>query len=268
VAFLNKIVVCDDEDAIAHLIAMALGDAGFLCLRARDGEQALFLAGVESPDLMILDVMMPKVDGIQACRKIKADPLLSRIPILMLTSLASVDDKVKGLDAGADDYLAKPFDLRELHARVKALLRASRRERDRSPTTSLPGPAALEQTVDERIHKKEPFALVHAELDGFDAFVDRRGFRDGEQLVATVGRALAGVTRGLVLTHLGGDDFALVVASGEAKEVARRIADAASEALPTGTEVRLRTTVVDAGAQPTVDGLARAMAAARRRPQS
>src|SRR5207245_6949226 len=123
-AWLNKIVVCDDEDALAHLVSMTLGDAGYLCLRARDGEQALFLASVEQPDLMILDVMMPKVDGLQACRKLKADPLLSRIPILMLTSLASIDDKVKGLESGADDYLAKPFDLRELHARVRALIRS------------------------------------------------------------------------------------------------------------------------------------------------
>ncbi len=263
-ALLNKIVICDDEDAIAHLVNMALGDAGYLCLRARDGEQAILLAAVEAPDLMILDVMMPKVDGIAACRRIKADPVLSRIPILMLTSLASVDDKVKGLEAGADDYLAKPFDLRELHARVRALLRASRRERDRSPTTHLPGPAALEQAVEERVRAGAPFAIIHAELAGFDALVDERGHREGEAVVAAVGRALAGVTRGLTLTHLGGDDFALVVPAAEAGEVAARITAAAAEAAP----LKLRTVTVPSGDKPTADGLARAVAAARKRAQS
>jgi PleD family two-component response regulator len=266
VALLNKIVVCDDEDAIAHLINIALGDAGYLCLRARDGEQAIFLATVESPDLMILDVMMPKVDGIAACKRIKGDPLLSRIPILMLTSLAGIDDKVKGLEAGADDYLAKPFDLRELTARVRALIRTSRRERDRSPTTSLPGPAALEAAVEERIQGGAPFALLHCELDGFDAFVDAQGFREGVQLVGSVGRALAGPARGLSLTHLGGDDFALLVASGHADETARMLVDAVAEATAEiKPAVKLAVTVIDSSAAPTADGLARAVAQARKR---
>jgi DNA-binding response OmpR family regulator len=267
VAFFNKIVVCDDEDAIAHLINMALGDAGYLCLRARDGEQAIFLATVESPDLMILDVMMPKVDGMAACKKIKSDPILSRIPILMLTSLAGVDDKVKGLEAGADDYLAKPFDLRELHARVRALLRSSRRERDRSPTTHLPGPAALESAVEEQFAAKKPFALIHAELDGFDAYVDHQGWKSGEALTASVGRALAVVARGLVLTHIGGDDFALVVPGGasEVRQTVDALREAAAGVLPSHLEVRLRTTVVESSAATNADGLARAMANARRR---
>src|SRR5688572_27854758 len=116
---LKKIVVAEDDDSIAHLIAAALGDAGFLCLRARDGEEALTLTRREAPDLLILDLMMPRLDGIEVTRRLKADVLASRIPILMLTAMGGVDDRVKGLDAGADDYLGKPFDLRELAARVR-----------------------------------------------------------------------------------------------------------------------------------------------------
>jgi DNA-binding response OmpR family regulator len=268
VGLLNKIVVCDDEDAIAHLVNMALGDAGYLCLRARDGEQAVFLAGVEAPDLLILDVMMPKVDGIAACKRLKSDPILSRIPILMLTSLAGIDDKVRGLESGADDYLAKPFDLRELTARVRALIRSSRRERDRSPVTLLPGPAALEQAVEVWLAEGRRFALMLAELDGFEKFVDVHGYREGEALVAAVGRALSSVSRGLVLTHLGGDDFALVVPSAEAAEIERMIADAAAEAIGPAREprVKLAVTTVDSATAPTADGLARAVAQARRKP--
>lgn len=144
---LKKLVIAEDDDAVAHLVAATLGDAGFLCLRARDGEEALNLTRTELPDLLVLDVMMPKMDGLQVCTRIKSDVVLSRIPILMLTSLAGVDDRVAGLEAGADDYLPKPFDLRELAARVKALIRQSRRERDRNPITNLPSSPAIEDQV-------------------------------------------------------------------------------------------------------------------------
>src|SRR5204863_5133894 len=108
VPFLKKVVVGEDEDAIAHLIEATLGDAGYLCLRGRDGEAALELVRNEAPDLLILDVLMPKMDGLDTVRRLKADPVLSKVPVLMLTSLSDVDDKVRGLNAGADDYLGKP----------------------------------------------------------------------------------------------------------------------------------------------------------------
>src|SRR3954454_476487 len=128
---LKKIVIAEDDDAIAHMVSMALGDAGYLCLRARDGDEALKLVKAHDPDLLVLDVMMPRVDGLEVARRLKADVMWSRTPILMLTALAQVDDQVQGLEAGADAYMSKPFDLRELGARVKAMIRTARRERDR-----------------------------------------------------------------------------------------------------------------------------------------
>ena len=156
---LNKIVVAEDDDAIAHMVNMALGDAGFLCLRARNGEEAINLVKVQSPDLLILDVMMPRCDGMEVVRKLRGDVLTSKTPILMLTALGTVEHKVEGLEAGADDYVTKPFDLRELAARVKALIRASRRERERNPTSGLPGstPCSMGSQV------KNPFAVWHRE---------------------------------------------------------------------------------------------------------
>ena len=133
---LKKIVVAEDDDAIAHLVNMALGDAGYLCLRAHDGEEALRLVRAHDPDLLVLDVMMPRVDGLEVARRLKSDVMWSRTPILMLTALGGVDAQVEGLEAGADAYMAKPFNLREFAARVKALIRASRRERDRSTIRS------------------------------------------------------------------------------------------------------------------------------------
>ena len=208
---LNKVVVAEDDEAISHLVAATLGDAGYLCLRARDGEEALVMVRRELPDALILDVMMPKLDGIEVARRLKADVISSRVPILMLTSLGDVANKVKGLDAGADDYLAKPFDFRELRARVRALIRHSRRERDRNPSTNLPGAGALEDHVDSRLKSGETFTVMHVTFEHFEDFTDQQGFRRAEEVIARAGALILGRARGeAFLAHVGGDDFVLV----------------------------------------------------------
>jgi CheY-like chemotaxis protein len=173
---LKKIVIAEDDDAIAHMVNMALGDAGFLCLRARDGDEALKLVKAHDPDLLVLDVMMPRVDGLEVARRLKADVMWSRTPILMLTALAQVDDQVQGLEAGADAYMSKPFDLRELGARVKALIRSARRERDRSPTTNLPGSRAIDEEIEGALKSGKPTACVHIDVLNFDSYADQAAF--------------------------------------------------------------------------------------------
>lgn len=229
---LNKIVVAEDDDAIAHMVNMALGDAGFLCMRARDGAEALHLVRVHAPDLLVLDVMMPKVDGHEVARKLKADVILSKIPILMLTALEDVDSKVAGFDAGADDYLSKPFDLREFGARVRALLRQTRRERDRNPITDLPGAAAVDEQVEAVLGGQREAAFVHVGVVGFDDYADRVGYARAQELVAALGRCALSETRragsGFV-GHLGGVDFVAVVEPAAAEELARSMRAAFAE---------------------------------------
>jgi diguanylate cyclase (GGDEF)-like protein len=228
---LKKIVVAEDDDAIAHLVSAALGDAGFLCLRARDGMEAISLARREAPDLLILDVMMPQADGLEVAKRLKADVLASRIPILMLTSLSTVDDRVKGLDAGADDYLSKPFDLRELNARVRALIRSAKRERDRNPTTNLPGSVAAEEHVDLLLKQKVPCALLYLDVDHFEDYADAFGFKRADEMIADLGglilersRAYGGAKT--FVGHVGGDDFVVVVGGDEAEELAQDLIEA------------------------------------------
>ncbi len=131
---LKKIVIAEDDDAIAHMVNMALGDAGFLCLRARDGEEALKLVKAHDPDLFVLDVMMPRVDGHEVAKRLKADVMWSRTPILMLTARDTVENRVEGLDAGADDYLVKPFASVELLARLRSI---GRRRTEAMPEAQL-----------------------------------------------------------------------------------------------------------------------------------
>ncbi len=118
-----KILVVEDAKNIAKVVAYNLEREGYQVSSARDGEEALAKARKELPDLVILDLMLPKVDGLEVCRQLKADPKTARIPIIMLTAKTQEADRVVGLEMGADDYVAKPFSVRELAARVKAVLR-------------------------------------------------------------------------------------------------------------------------------------------------
>ena len=213
----KKIVIAEDDDAIAHMVNMALGDAGFLCLRARDGDEALKLVKAHDPDLLVLDVMMPRVDGLEVARRLKADVMWSRTPILMLTALAGIDDQVQGIEAGADAYMAKPFDLREMGARVKALIRAARRERDRNPTTNLPGSRAIDEEIEGALKSGKPTAVVHVDILNFDNYADTIGISKAEEVVRSLGQWLLDSARltsggGAFVGHVGGSDFLAVVA--------------------------------------------------------
>lgn len=121
-----KVLVVDDEEHIIELIQLGLRYEGFQVESASDGEQAINLAQRESPDLIILDVMMPGIDGLEVCRRLRSNPTTSEIPILMLTAKDEVSDRILGLQTGADDYVTKPFDFYELLERMKAILRRSR----------------------------------------------------------------------------------------------------------------------------------------------
>jgi DNA-binding response OmpR family regulator len=120
------VLIVDDEKDLVELVRYHLEKNGLTCLEARDGESALQLAKERSPDLMVLDLMLPGVDGLEVCRKLRNDSKTASIAIIMLTAKAEEVDRIVGLEMGADDYMVKPFSPRELVARVKAVLRRGR----------------------------------------------------------------------------------------------------------------------------------------------
>jgi DNA-binding response OmpR family regulator len=134
-----SILVADDEQDLVWAVRHSLCDEGYDVLTAHDGLEAMALACRHHPDLIVLDVVMPGLDGLELCRKLRRDPTLAAVAILFLTEHGAVGDRVAGLDAGGDDYLAKPFDLRELKARIKALLRRHRPPGGRRDPTGPPG---------------------------------------------------------------------------------------------------------------------------------
>src|SRR5579885_1868443 len=116
----QKILIIEDEEGIIHLLNLYLKDAGYSVIIAKDGADGLALHSRERPDLVILDIMLPAIDGFEVCRRIRS---WSKTPILMLTARSGEDDRINGLELGADDYLVKPFSPRELISRVRAILR-------------------------------------------------------------------------------------------------------------------------------------------------
>lgn len=117
----KKVLVVDDEPAIVTLLQYNLKQAGFVVITAIDGEEGIKKVVEENPDIMILDLMLPKMDGLEVCKKLRVEKIM--IPILMLTAKDDEFDKILGLELGADDYMTKPFSTREVVARVKAILR-------------------------------------------------------------------------------------------------------------------------------------------------
>ncbi len=130
----KKILVADDEKDIVELIAYNLEREGFAVSRAYDGQKALEMVNAEKPDLLILDLMMPEMPGMELCARIRRQEATASLPIIMLTAKSDPVDKILGLEIGADDYITKPFEVRELIARVRAVLRRS----ERPPEADLP----------------------------------------------------------------------------------------------------------------------------------
>lgn len=121
-----KALIVDDEQAIVDLVRHHLEKEGIVCLEASEGETALQLARTERPDLLVLDLMLPGIDGLEICRLLRREPATASMVVIMLTAKAEEVDRVVGLEMGADDYVVKPFSPRELVARVKAVLRRGR----------------------------------------------------------------------------------------------------------------------------------------------
>ncbi|MFH2076968.1 MAG: response regulator [Pseudomonadota bacterium] len=132
----KKILVADDEKDIVELVAFNLEREGFTVFRAYDGQKAWEMVNAEKPDLVILDLMMPEMPGMEVCRRIRRQETTASLPIIMLTAKSDPVDKILGLEIGADDYLTKPFHVRELIARVRAVLRRSERRNDADPIES------------------------------------------------------------------------------------------------------------------------------------
>ena len=223
----DLILVVDDDSDIARFVEWNLKLQGFDVMVAHDGEQALELVNQRPPDLAVVDLMMPRVDGMELTRRLRANPLTSSIPIIMLTARGLTIDKVLGLTAGADDYLVKPFDTLELVARVNSTLRRNQEFREVSPLTGLPGNSRILREIADRVRGGTEYAVCHIDIDRFKSVNDAYGFARGDEFISALARSLhrAVVEVGLppaFLGHIGGDDFVLVCTPEQVRPLTER----------------------------------------------
>ena len=208
----RKILVVDDEKYVVELIRDILESAGYKVVPAYNAKEALEKVYTESPDLILLDILMPRVDGYQVCREIREDILLANIPIIMLTVKGGEKDEIKGLGIGADDYIIKPFRPGVLLARVKMVLKRTLRGLEANPLTRLPGNTAIIDEIEERIESDRLFAVLYFDLDNFKAFNDRCSFELGDKVIQETARIIIKHMKELgnpddFIGHIGGDDF-------------------------------------------------------------
>jgi PleD family two-component response regulator len=212
----DRILVVDDDPDILQYVKMNLELEGFEAETASNGLEALEIATKHPPALVLMDVMMPGMDGLTTLRHLRNDPATSSVPVVMLTARALAKDRVKGLDLGADDYITKPFAVEELIARVGTVIRRAQQMRDVSPLTGLPGNFRIAAELEQRIESRAPIAVVYGDLDNFKAFNDHYGFMRGDSVIKYTATTLTNVAAACgdpesFVGHVGGDDFISIV---------------------------------------------------------
>jgi diguanylate cyclase (GGDEF)-like protein len=226
--FNKKILVIDDTELMQRMIRDILKNEGYEVYSAYSGEEGLIKVATIKPDLIILDIIMPGMSGFDVCRILRADDGNILTPIIMLTAQVSEDDKLVGLEMGADDYIIKPFNSRELVSRVRNTLVRIDRNRCANPLTGLSGNIEIQSELNRRLANHFSTAVIYCDLDNFKAFNDVYGFAKGDSAI----RLTADVIRDAVhqagsrddfLGHIGGDDFLVITSPDKYEEICRQI---------------------------------------------
>ncbi|MGZ3626201.1 MAG: GGDEF domain-containing response regulator [Ktedonobacteraceae bacterium] len=208
------ILVVEDEQLIARLLKETLQSEGYNVVAVLNGEDAVQFALCETPHLILLDLMLPGIDGYEVVRRLHTYPKTIHIPIVVLSALGEPKDKVSAFENGADDYITKPFHTDELIARVHAQLRRVQ-QNFLSPLIGLPGGFQVELAIKQKLNSKDPWSLLYLDLDNFKAFNDAYGFLTGNDMIRLVGRICQRVVQKYgnpddFVGHVGGDDFVVV----------------------------------------------------------
>ncbi|MGC9315180.1 MAG: GGDEF domain-containing response regulator [bacterium] len=233
----EKILIIDDEVGNLLMLKVRLEHENFEVLTADDPYDGLQLALEKHPDLILLDVNMPGIDGFEVCRRLKMNFETSQIPVIMLTCMDDTDYKIEGLEgAGADDYLIKDeIDHREIAARIRSILRRTRNQISVNPLTHLPGNRAIQDEIEKRIASGEDFIVAYIDIDNFKAYNDVYGFQNGDGvilLIAQIMREASGGRPGVFLGHIGGDDFVFISSPEVAEPIADRIVRTVAQVAP------------------------------------
>jgi len=213
---MSKILLVDDDVDLAELIKTKLAGEGHEVSVIHSGEGAFELAKQFKPDIAILDIMLPGVTGYQVCRRIRKDPELYRIGILILTALGEEPEVLHGLEQGADDYLAKPFKLEHLSDKLDSMGALLDSLNKRNVVTSLPGTEAIKREINYRLARGTAIAACYIDVVGFKAYCAAYGREGQKRALDFAGKMLVQLTRNMgiyesFIAHLGGEHFVVLM---------------------------------------------------------
>lgn len=233
----QKILIVDDVTENIRILIELLKPE-YKTLFASNGAKALELAELKSPDIILLDIVMPGMDGYEVCQKLKLNSVTADIPVIFISAMNDVGDEAKGLDVGAVDYITKPFRSAIVKARVrnhlklqeamKELKRLYNTALDANPMTGLPGNNSIANRIKRALEDKEDVTVLYCDLDNFKAFNDKYGFVQGDEVIKFTCHIFEEAVReqnvhDAFIGHVGGDDFVIIVPSTVIQDTANAI---------------------------------------------
>jgi diguanylate cyclase (GGDEF)-like protein len=229
-----RVLVVEDDEATRRALRALLDDAGYVCDEASDGERAVATMRHSRFDLVLLDLGLPGMSGADVHSYLRRDSRTRFLPIVFLTAHSDRQVKLEQLEAGAEDFIAKPYDADELLARVGAAVRRWSGLRAVNPLSGLPGNTTITEEIESRLARHEQFALLYVDIDRFKGFNDHYGFTRGDRVITMLAELLmrvAGCDQRFV-GHVGGDDFVVLARTEEAEKLAEEITGRFDDAIP------------------------------------
>jgi len=210
----GRILVVEDDFDISNMLQLYFKSQGYEVYVAPRGGVALEMTRQKMPNVIVLDIMLPDIDGYEVCRLLRTNLRTSHIPIIFLTQKDERSDKIHGLELGADDYITKPFDVEELRLRVRNTIKSAEIAALTSPSTGLASGRLIEQQLRE-LMRKDDWGILYIGITGLDAFNEVYGFVAGEEVLRFTGMLLNEVIEEMgtpddFIGHIGGDDFIIV----------------------------------------------------------
>ncbi len=222
-----RMLIVEDDYDISNMLRIYFQSNGYEVAVAQRGEDALEMCRKQLPHIIVLDIMLPDMDGYDVCRELRGNLRTSHVPIIFLTQKDERSDKIHGLELGADDYITKPFDLEELKLRVKSAINRATIQSLTNPTTGLPGGRLIEDQLRQLVRRSD-WGIIYANIQGFSAFNEVYGFVAGEEVLRFVGMVMSQTVDSLgtpndFIGHIGGDDFIVITTKALTKPIVQEL---------------------------------------------
>jgi PleD family two-component response regulator len=228
-----RLLIVEDDIDISNMLKIYFSGLGYDVDTAMRGSDALDKTRQSLPHLIVLDIMLPDIDGYEVCRTLRTNTRTSHIPIIFLTQKDERSDRLQGLELGADDYITKPFDIEELKLRVQGAIRRSERESLTDPRSGLPAGRLIEEQL-RKIIRETGWAFLDLRINNFEPFKDVYGFVAGDDVLRFAGMLIGEVLDSLGMPsdfvgHAGGDNFVIITTEGAAANIRSRLKDRFAE---------------------------------------